>query len=205
MIELKIVKEQYQRMSDDELIRFAENESKNLTIESFHLLKTEFEIRNLDIQVIESAQVDKELEEATKLSAFEMQTAIKFEESIWKFAFDEKEKGKANDEIFNSLLRKNISEEYAYMLIESIESRAKEQVEHFDIQIIVGWVLIACGCVFFFLMLNSATLPNVAIWGILLAAGGIVRLFVCYNKKRKFQTILNNIEDERDIETKLYQ
>jgi hypothetical protein len=205
MIELKIVKEQYQRMSDDELIRFAENESKSLTIESFHLLKAEFEIRNLDLHIIESAQVDKELEEATKLSAFEKETAIKFEEAIWKFVFDEKEKGKANGEIFNSLLRKNISEESAYMLIESIESSAKEQVEHFDIQIIVGWVLIACGCVFFFLMLNSAILPNIAIWGILLAVGGIFRLFVCYDKKRKFQKILNNIEDERDIETKLYQ
>jgi hypothetical protein len=205
MIELKIIKEQYQRMPDDELIRFAENESKNLTIDSFHLLKAEFEIRNLDLHVIESAQVDRELAEATKLSSFEKETAIKFEETIWKFAFDEKEKGKANGEIFNSLLRKNISEECAYMLIESIESSAKEQVEHFDIQIIVGWILIVCGCAFFFLMLNSAILPNIAIWGILLAVGGIIRLFVCYNKKRKFQTILNNIEDEKDIETKLYQ
>ena len=108
MVLLKIVKEQYQRMPDDELMQFAMNESKNLTIESFHLLKAEFEIRNLDIGILESVQIDRELAEAIKVSDFEKQIAEAFTETIWKYTFDEKEKGKSNEEIFNSLKKKRL-------------------------------------------------------------------------------------------------
>jgi hypothetical protein len=205
MIELKIVKEQYQKMPDSELIRFAENESASLTLESFHLLKAEFEARNLDLGVIESAQFDRELTEATKLSNFEMETAVKFEEAIWKFAFDEKEKGTSDEHIFHALLKKNIKEEYAYMLIQSLEHRAKELFDHFENQIIVGWVLLIAGGIIFFLMINSAMMPVVAIWGVLLAVGGFVRLYMCYDKKRKFQAVLKSITEERENQNNLYQ
>lgn len=57
-------------MPDEEIIRFAQNESQDLTLDSFHLLKSEFEARCLDLTVIESAQVDKQLAEAMKISEF---------------------------------------------------------------------------------------------------------------------------------------
>ena len=94
MIELDIIKEQYKRMPDEELILFAKNESQHLTIESFHLLVSEFELRNLDIGVLESVEIDKALSDLNKQSAFEKSTAIEYTEMIWKFAFDEKEKGR---------------------------------------------------------------------------------------------------------------
>ena len=181
------------------------NESKNLTIESFHLLKSEFEIRNLDIGILESAQVDRELEEATKLSNFEKQTVEAFTETIWKFAFDEKEKGKSNEEIFNSLKKKRINEDYANMLIESIEPRARELVDSFDTEIIVGWVILIAGSILIFLTLNSTLLPSFVIGGIALVIGGIVQLSTSYRKKNKFQTIVKNMEDEKEEQNKLYQ
>jgi hypothetical protein len=127
-------------MPDEELMRFAVNEAQKLTIQSFHLLKSEFETRNLDLSIIETVQAEKDLAEATKLSEFEKTTAFEFTETIWRFAFDEKEKGKSNQEIYEALLQKKITDDYAYMLIASMEPKAKELVDSFDTDIIVGWI-----------------------------------------------------------------
>ncbi|HMJ47422.1 MAG TPA: hypothetical protein VK498_08830 [Ferruginibacter sp.] len=206
IVDLKIVREQYQRMSDSELIRLAENESVSLTLESFHLLKAEFKSRNLDFSVVESAQVDRELAEATKLAEFEKNTAAVFTETIWKFAFDEKELGKTNEEIYNSLLKKNITSDYAFMLIESIESRSRELINSFENEIIVGWILFILGIGLSMFILNSTSNnATLVIWGPILIIGGIIRLATSYNKKRKFQTIVNNIEAEKEVENNLYQ
>ena len=207
MINLNIVKEYYQRMPDEQIIRFAQNESQNLTLDSFHLLKSEFEARGLDLTVIESAQVDKLLAEATKVSEFEERTAFEFTKTIWNLAFDEKEKGRTNEEIFNLLLQKNIKPEYAFMLIESIEPKAKELVDNFDTEIIGGWILAIIGGLLILFTINSTTIPKILLlWGGLLAIGGIIRLSSSYGKKRKYLTILNNIEIEKEqSNTKLYQ
>lgn len=103
MIEINIVGEQYSRMTDEELQVFAINESDKLTMESFHLLKDEFEKGNLDLSIIESAQTDKSLAELGKQSNFEKVTAYEYTESIWQFALNEKELGKTDFEIYNSL------------------------------------------------------------------------------------------------------
>jgi hypothetical protein len=206
LIDLKIVKEQYERMPDEELLRFATNESQKLTIESFHLLKSEFESRNLDLTILERVQTEKELAEAMQLSEFEKNTASQFAETIWQFAFDEKEKGKSNQEIYNALLRKNISENYAYMLIESLEPRAKELVDSFENEIIVGWIFTIAGALLLLYTLNLDEIQmTFLIWGTLMLLGGIIRLGASYSKKRKYQTILTNIETEKEVENNLYQ
>jgi len=193
-------------MPDEELVRFAVNESQKLTIESFHLLKSEFEARNLDLSIIETVQTEKDLAEATKLSEFEKATALEFAETIWQFAFDEKEKGKSNYEIYEALLLKNINDNYAYMLISSMEPKAKELVDSFDTDIIVGWIFTIAGAILLLYTLNVDTLHAAfLIWGILMLLGGIKRLVGSYSKKRKFQTIVSNIETEKEVENNLYQ
>ena len=84
MIQLEIVKEQYERMPDEELIRFAINESQHLTIESFHLLKSEFESRNLEIGILEDVETDRAFSELNKQSAFEKATTIEYTKMVWK-------------------------------------------------------------------------------------------------------------------------
>ncbi|MDQ6844610.1 MAG: hypothetical protein M3Z92_09695 [Bacteroidota bacterium] len=46
ILELNIISQQYSRMPDEELIRFAANESQHLTIESFHLLNLNLKGQN---------------------------------------------------------------------------------------------------------------------------------------------------------------
>lgn len=205
MVDLNIVREQYERMQDEELVRFARAESHNLTIQSFHLLKLEFEARNLDLNVIEDARVTRELQEATKLSEFERVTASAFAENIWEFAFDEKEAGKSNEQIFNELLKKNITADYAYMLIESIEPRSRQLADSFDTEIIIGWILLVIGIFLSMYIVDSKTV-NIffIVWGPLLALGGIIRLSGSYSKRKKYQTIVDKIEAEKN-QSNLYQ
>ena len=205
MLEHKIVKEQYQRMPDEELIRFAKNESQHLTMESFHLLKSEFESRNLDIGVLEEVETDKLLSEMNNQSTFEKATSIEYAEMIWKFALDQKEEGKTNNEIFNSLISKGVNEPYAFMLLESLESKSKELVDDFDTEIIVGWILIIAGFITLYLVGIETFKSIMALYALICIIGGIVRLSISYTKKRKYQTIANNIKEEKDKLNNLYQ
>ncbi|MBL0054934.1 MAG: hypothetical protein IPP31_01850 [Chitinophagaceae bacterium] len=199
-IDLNIIKEQYQRMPDHELIRFAQNESLSLTLQSFHLLKAEFKARNLDFSVIESAQVDRELAEATKISELEKTIAATFTETIWKFAFTEKEAGKSNEDIYNALLKKNITPEYAYMLIESIEPRSRELADSFENEIIIGWILFVLGLFLSVFLFNQESIRGTyLLWGPVLTIAGMVRLATSYARKKKYQTIVRNIEAEKEV------
>ncbi len=205
MIELKIVKEQYERMPDAELIRFAKNEAQHLTMESFHLLKSEFESRNLDIGVLEEVETDKALLQMNMQAGFENSTTIEYTEMIWKFALDEKEKGKTNTEIFNSLISKGVNENYALMLLETLESKSKELVENFDTEIIVGWIFFIAGLVILYLVATETFTSIMALYGLIGIIGGIARLATSYTKKRKYQTVADNIQEEKDKLNNLYQ
>jgi hypothetical protein len=193
-------------MSDEELVRLAAVEGQNLTPESFHLLKAEFEARNLDLSIIQTVQTEKDLAEAVKMSEFEKTTSLQFTETIWQFAFDEKEKGKSNQEIYDALLKKNIDDKYAYMLIASIEPRAKELVKILDLKINIGWILTIVGSIFFLYALNSDEVQvPFFVFGTLMILGGVIRLAMSYSKKRKLQTTVSNIEIEKEAENNLYQ
>lgn len=206
LIDIKIVKEQYERMPDEELVRFAVNEAQKISIESFHLLKSEFEVRNLDLNILETVQTEKDLAEAVKLSEFEKTTAFEFTRTIWQFAFDEKEKGKSNQVIYKALMQKKINDDYANMLIASMEPKAKELVESFDTDIIVSWIFTAAGALLLLYTLNMNTIHAAfLIWGTVMLVGGIIRLARNYTQKRKFQVVLRNIESEKEVENNLYQ
>ncbi|MFT3680573.1 MAG: hypothetical protein QM791_09895 [Ferruginibacter sp.] len=194
-------------MPDSELLRFAKNESSNLTQDSFYALKAEFESRGLDLNIINEADNQRFAAEKTKQDKFEQTTLMEFTETIWKFAFDEKEKGKTNRDILDSLIKKNIHPDYAIMLIESIEPKSKEMAGDLENGIIAGWIFLIIGSL---LLMFTIASPNIhaifLLWGFLLSAGAIARLTKSYTQKRKFLTILKNIETEREeIDNNLYQ
>ncbi len=196
MIELNIVKEQYARMSDEELQLFAINESGKLTMESFHLLKDEFEKRDLDLGIIESAEIDKSLAELGKQSTFERATSYEFATSIWQFALNEKESGKTNFEIYHSLLNKGIDEKYAFMLTQSLDTKSKELKENYSNEIIAGWIILCAGLLAIFLSFNGTLSGLFGLYGFIVAAGGGLRIYKSTQKKEKYQKISENIEVE---------
>lgn len=197
MIELNIVQEQYARMGDEELIEFAKNESLHLTIESFHILNLEFEKRNIDKRVLEEAEIDKELSNLNNQTTFEKITAYEFTKSLWEYSLNEKQKGAANHDIYEELLKKGVNEQYAFMLIESLESKSKEMLDNFETELITGWLVLAAGIILIFFAFAETTDGLYAVYGSLLALTGFVRLYKSYLKKKKYQDIFNNIQAEK--------
>ncbi|MEO5647089.1 MAG: hypothetical protein ABIQ56_01935 [Chitinophagaceae bacterium] len=183
-------------MSDNELIVFAENESQKLTIESFHLLKSEFEKRKLDLRVIEIVEIDKALSELNKHSKFEEITAIEFTETIWNYALDEKVKGLSDHLIFNGLLGKGVAEDYAFMLVSSLEKKSKDLIEELGMEMIIGVILMLAGAILFFLVLNDTLSGLFILYGGVAVLVGLARFIMSTRRRDKFKTIINNIERE---------
>ncbi|MDQ6903731.1 MAG: hypothetical protein M3139_12045 [Bacteroidota bacterium] len=203
MVTLDIIKEQYSKMPDEELIRFAKNESQHLTIESFRLLITEFENRNLDIGILESIEIDKELAKLNKQSSFEQKTAKDFEQSILEYALTEKEKGSTNIIIYNELIQKGITEDYAFMFVQSLNWKVKSLIDSYDTNLILSFVFVLSGIIMFALYLNETIGPMFALYGFLLGVLGIFGIIKNYSNKQKYQAILKIIESEvSEIEEK---
>jgi|GEM_PF-1219585 len=200
MIELNIVKEQYARMGDEELIEFAKNESLHLTIESFHLLNLEFEKRNIDKSVLEQAEIDKELSNLNNQTTFEKITAYEFTKSLWDYSLNEKQKGVLNRDIYDALLKKGVNDQYAFMLLESLESKSKEMLDNFETDVILGWLILIAGIILIFFAFGETADGLYAVYGSLLAFVGGLRLYKSYFKKKKYQDILNNILAEKNFE-----
>lgn len=196
MITLDIIKEQYSKMPDEELIRFAKNESQHLTPESFRVLLSEFEDRNLDIGVLESVETDKELAKLNKQSSFEQKATQEFEQSILEYALTEKEKGKPNIDIYNGLLQKGLSEEYAFMFVQSLSWKVKSLIDSYDTNLILGYVFVVGGIIMFALYSTETFGPMFALYGFLLIALGIFGIIKNYSNKQKYQAIQKIIESE---------
>ena len=200
------IREQYRKMTDEELFHFASNESDGLTPQSFVLLRDEFVRRDLDLAVMESAQVDRDLADALKLSALETSAANTFIGGIWEFVFEEKENGASDEEIFDGLRSKSITAEYAWMMIQSIEPRAKAAINKVTGEITVGRVLVIVGASLFLITLsNTIKGGGFMLFGASLIIGGSVRLYRSLHAKKKFETILENIREEKENKENLFQ
>lgn len=196
MIALDIIKEQYAKMPDEELIRFAKNESQHLTIESFRLLISEFEIRNLDIDILETVETDKELLKLSKQSYFEQKTSEEFEQSILDYALGEKEKGSSNVIIYNGLIKKGLDEEYAFMFVQSLGWKVRKLVDHYSGRLIVGCIGVFGGIILFTLFSVETLGPMFALYGIVAIIIGVVAIIINLSRKEKYQAILKFIESE---------
>lgn len=177
-------------MSDEELTRFAANESSHLTIESFHLLKQELASRNIGTEVMEEAAFEKQSIEAGNMATFEAVTGFQFTQAIWEFAFDQKAIGTSNHELYHALLKKNIASEYAFMLIQSIRSNAEEKMSDIKSAINFDWFFLTiCASIFLYRMDEPG--PSMILISIvfLIISG---RLADRYIKKRKLQRVLDN-------------
>lgn len=205
MIQLNIVKERYEQMGDEELIALAQNESQHLTVEAFHLLQLELEKRNIDTEVIDQMQTAKEIEQGNIVSAFEQHTAEQFTETVWQAAFDAKVKGKTDKELFDALLKMNIKEEYAYMLIQSMEQRVKELVEHYKSEMNIGVGFIIAALVLVVLLLNITGRPAISLWSIVLLIYGISRAAKNSKRMKQMQRIADIISEEKERNQQLYQ
>ncbi len=95
-------------MPDNVLLYFAKNEAQYLTFESFHLLKSEFEVRNLKIEVLEDVEIDKSILEIKNQLSLEDTILNACKEVIWNFILDERAMKKTKNQIIESLVNQRV-------------------------------------------------------------------------------------------------
>ena len=200
-ISLNIIVEQYAKMSDLELENFAVNEHESLTMESFHLLRSEFAKRYLDLGIIEEAKIDRALSEITAKSAFEERTAKDFEMSLILYAFDEKEKGSSNSKVFKGLLARGIDQQYAHMFIQSLPWKVRRILDDLHTNRIMGWIFSLLGLLVIMLWMNDTMSGRFIIYGLFLSIVGVVILFMNYSKTQKYEQILKNLKEDKGFES----
>ncbi|UAY54803.1 hypothetical protein [Arachidicoccus terrestris] len=196
MTPINVIKDQYARMSDDELLHLSKNEADRLTVESFRLLMDEFRLRNLDLGILEAAKTEKELSGLFVKSEMEKNAAIEFNQSLFDYVIEERQKGKTTIELYNRLIKKGLTDQCAFVYIQGLNSRLKRVIEHFEANMILGCVLTVVGLAILTLYLMDYFKSVYVIFGIFLIIGGIVGTVINSINKSKYQKILKSLESD---------
>lgn len=197
MIDLNILKAQYERMSDDQLINFTQNEYDKLTVDAIHLLKEEFIRRKLDVTVIESVQIEKEFSDLTKQNFIEQEISQKYLQTIWKFALEEKIKNVPDVTLYYKLLGKGLTEMVVLGIINNLSEVSKEIADDFNTKIYSGWMFFVVGFVLCMIGLNRESGILFIVYGIVVSIVGLIYLVMGYSGKNKYTRLAEKIETER--------
>ena len=196
MITLDIVQQQYERMPDAELQLFARNEAHRLTIQSFHLLKAEFEKRNLDLSIINEVAIDNTIDSIQQQRIHQQNKADEIAESWWQYALDEKEQGATNYTIYNALIEKGADAKYAFTIVQNLELHAKALLNDMENDILYRWLFLIVGIVISGAALVGSLSMVFILFGIGTAVGSWIKLIDSSEKKQKLLMVLKQIAEQ---------
>ncbi len=197
MIEDKIIKENYLRMSDAALLYFAKTEGSSLTPSALVILYQEFKTRSLNTDIFISNAENNLSIEPSQPGMDNHSDHTDFIKAIWIYIFQEKENGKSNKEILNGLIQKGVNEAHAAALISTIENKTVEILATLNKNVLRGAIISLLGAGISIWTYSSFTLSTIYIlsWGAIVV--GIFLLFKGVSSKSRYKTILSNIETER--------
>lgn len=194
---LDIVQQQYEKMGDTELQLFARNEAHSLTIQSFHLLKAEFEKRNLDISIINEVAIDNALDSFQRQRTHHQQLANELAANWEQYALEEKANGETNYTIYNALLDKGADPKTAFSIVQNMALQAKVLRNDAEDEIIFRTVMIVIS-----VLLMIAAFSGV--FSGFLSIVCIINIIICFIKigtqtetKLKMEKVLKHIEEEK--------
>lgn len=197
MIDRKIIKENYSRMTDAALLHLAQTEGQYLTPEALELLHEELLQRQLDTAVFDVIKDDKIALKKSNIDGAKEGASNDFIKAIWVYVFNEKELGISDEEITKGLLARGLDEEHAALIINTIESKTKEILAGHDSDVLRGLITCVIGIAITLWTYSAASNGSVYIiaWGAIVF--GIIRFFKGVSSKSRYKTILANMEQER--------
>jgi len=200
MIDTKMVRDNYSRMTDDQLINLAKTEGKDITSEAILILQEEFTNRKLDISVFKSLNDIKIAKRIRDIEKAQESALSEFINSIWNYAFDSKEDGKSNEEIYKGLINKGLDEQQSTLVIKTLESKAIENLDALDTEMLHGGLTCACGFIItvwtYTSSLNGGT--YIVAWGAIIH--GAIRFFRSMSYTFKYKIIIANIQGEAKVD-----
>lgn len=197
MINENLIRENYSRMSDAQLIELAQTDGAFLTRNAIVFLYREFEKRSLDtssfikagddILIIKNKETKGEIDEHSS----------KLINSIWTYIFKEKEVGVSNNNILNGLLQRGFQEEQCAIIISNIENKAKDILATHNKNVLRGAIISLSGLAISVYTYSSITNSTVFVLASGAIVGGVLLLFKGVSSKSRYKTIVANIETER--------
>ncbi len=195
MVNENIIKENYLRMTDEQLLHLAQFDSQGLTSEALQLLQEIFEYRHLDMAAFNT----KDASAAQNNGLTKDTTSYKISDSIWAFVFAEKEIGKTDEEIYNGLIARSINKKDALMIIALLESKAIEILHQKDSSVSKGLFIGIAGLGIALWKYSPSNNNNVYYAGLAAIIIGVFFLFWGVSSKSRYKTILAHIETENII------
>ena len=195
MVNENIIKENYARMTDEQLLHLAKFDAQGLTSNALLLLREAFQHRHLDISILNNNN-GLALQDAGLIKDG---TSYKISDSIWAFVFTEKEAGKTNEEIYDGLIARAINESDAQLILASLKSKATEILNKQHASISKGLFIGVAGLAVAVWKYSPSYNNNLYYAGLTAIIIGVFFLFRGVSSKSRYKTILVNIETERII------
>jgi hypothetical protein len=196
MIDNGIIKEHYSQMTDEQLLNLVKTEGEELTPEALSVLHEEFINRNLDLSAFAILDDNKNSQRKLNIEKAQEAASGEFINALWNYAFDEKRNGTSNEEIKQGLIEKGLDEQTSSLIINSLESKAKEILDAHDTDMLRGALTCAAGLIITIWTYNSALNGGTYIvaWGAIIF--GAIRFFRGVTNTAKYKTIIANIQAE---------
>ncbi len=199
MIDQSIIKENFARMSDTELVNLAENEGHDLTPEALSILQQEFLARRLDMAIFGLVEENKITQKEKEIEKAQAKGEDSYLRSVWVYAFEEKEAGKTDNEIRTGIIDKGLTEEEADEMIRSLENKVKEFMHAHDTQIWVGGFICLAGLGVTLWSFSAAYAASgrfyVIAYGAIIV--GAIRFFRGISNRAKYKKLLAKILAEQ--------
>ena len=196
MIDKEILRSSYSRMTDGQLIALAQNEGEDLTSEALGILHEEFVNRKLDTAVFGIVEESKSGKVEKLIEAAKDHASNEFIRSIWNQAFDSKKDGVTDQQIHKELMAKGLDDEHASLIVNTLESKAKENLDAHDTEMLTGGLTFAAGVIITVWTISSSLNGfYIVAWGAIIF--GAIRFYKGVSNKDRYKTILANIDIER--------
>lgn len=147
MIDITIIKENYARMADEQLIDLIKKDGHAITYEAFIVLKREFVKRNLDPEIVREAE-ELRLEGSKNkiLTNFKREDQI-VNQVLWNLVFRLKAEKKTDQEIIDALKQKEVPTALATEAVTKIETYARLGLKKLQKAILLSIVLLMTGII----------------------------------------------------------
>src|SRR5579871_3067298 len=177
MIDTALIKENYSRMTDGELIHLAQSEGQDLTPEALTILHDEFLRRKLDTKVFESVADNIKSTRDRKIEQAQNTASNEFTKSIWEYAFEQKANGASNEDIQKGLAAKGLNDESASLILKSLGTTAKRVLDSVDSSMLAGGVICLIGIIITVWTYTSSAMGGryIIAWGAIIF--GAIRFF----------------------------
>jgi len=197
MMDLNLVRDNYASMSNNELIELAKKDGASLSKEAFTILKEEFSKRKLDTSSFLRIEQTRLITNQNKIKQEEELNKEKFEKSIWLLVFDEKKKGKSNEEIIVDLLDTGLSNYQATIIVENMEIAAMALLDKSENQMLKSGIFFIIGLIVTIFTYTSALNGGTYI----IAYGAIIfggyRCIEGMIDKKKYHSVLKIISSKK--------